>query len=196
MTRYPAIFRQTMLLTAVNAIRQGVHLGTRLELDLNDYELALVEPHASFVTIKLHGQLRGCMGSLSSKQPLIENIARNAYNAAFEDPRFQPLTATEFLDIEIEVSVLSDQQILHCETEQALVQQLVPGRDGLILDDGKHCATFLPAVWEQLPTAQQFVAQLKLKAGLEAEQWNTNIKASRYIVSNISQHKTKSSQLE
>lgn len=195
MTHYSAIHRQTMLLIAVEAIRQGVHLGTRLELDLNDYELPLVEPRASFVTLKLDGQLRGSMGSLSSSQTLIENIAHNAYNAAFKDPRFQPLNEAEFLNIEVEISVLSDKQTLSCETEQVLADQLVPGRDGLILEDGERCATFLPSVWEQLPEAEQFVAQLKLKIGIKQDEWNPNIKASRYVVSNIGQHKTRSPQV-
>lgn len=139
-------------------------------------------PGASFVTLTRHGELRGCIGSLEAWRPLGEDVAANARAAAFNDPRFPPLTAAEFPDTRIEVSLLSRPEPMHFVNEASALAQLRPEIDGVILEYGRHRATFLPQVWEQLPLPRQFLAQLKLKAGLPPDFWSDELRLSRYTV--------------
>ncbi|NOX92825.1 MAG: AmmeMemoRadiSam system protein A, partial [Gammaproteobacteria bacterium] len=124
--------------------------------------------------------LRGCIGSLEAHRPLVEDIAHNARAAAFSDPRFSPVTAQELPALEFHLSVLSPAVPLRFESETDLLEQIRPGIDGLVLEDGPHRGTFLPAVWESLPDAAQFLQHLKLKAGLPKDHWSDTLKISRY----------------
>jgi MEMO1 family protein len=142
---------------------------------------------ATFVTLKRAGDLRGCMGSLEAKRPLIEDVEANALAAAFHDPRFTPLTRGEFESTHIEVSLLSSSAAIAFSDESDLLRQLKPHIDGLILQCGERRATFLPQVWEQLPSPQQFLLQLKRKAGLASDYWSADIRVSRYTVAKWSE---------
>lgn len=142
----------------------------------------LSKPAATFVTLTQHGQLRGCIGSLEAHRPLAMDVAENALAAAFQDPRFSPLTRDELEDTRIEVSLLETPQPMSFTDETDALGQLVPGVDGLILAFGHRRATFLPQVWESLPTPGQFMAHLKLKAGLPADFWDDGITLARYGV--------------
>jgi AmmeMemoRadiSam system protein A len=102
--------------------------------------------------------------------------------AAFRDPRFEPLTKAEFATIEIEVSLLSAMEGLHCDDEAGALAQLRPGIDGVVLHYGHYRSTFLPQVWEQLPGRAEFLAHLKHKAGLPPHFWDSEMKLSRYTV--------------
>jgi len=148
------------------------------------YEAAawLDEPGATFVTLTRHGELRGCIGSLTAERPLREDVASNARAAAFHDPRFAPLAPREYSGIEVEVSLLSPLQPLTFQSEAELLAQLRPGVDGLVFEHGRRRGTFLPQVWEQLPEPHDFLAHLKRKAGLPADFWTHDIKVSRYSV--------------
>ncbi len=169
-----------LLQVAHEAIAYGLTNGHEMQIDLNKHEPALQEQRASFVTLHLHGELRGCIGTLEAYQPLIIDIAHNAYAAAFSDLRFSPLTATEFKNIEIDISILNPAEEIKFNSEKDLIAQLRPNIDGLILSDGRTRATFLPSVWEQLPTPNDFLAHLKLKAGLPANYWSDTINIKRY----------------
>ena len=139
---------------------------------------------ASFVTLHTRsGSLRGCIGSLQARRPLVEDVRNNALAAAFEDPRFPSLSARELPDIVIEISVLSVPQPLAYTDVNDLLQKLRPGIDGVVLESGWHRATFLPQVWEQLPSHREFLSNLCYKAGLPADAWrDTNVKISTYQV--------------
>ena len=102
--------------------------------------------------------------------------------AAFRDPRFPLLTSDELDRTRVEVSLLEPAQPFVFADEDDALARLRPGRDGLILTHGLRRATFLPQVWETLPNARQFLAQLKLKAGLPADFWDKKITLSRYGV--------------
>ncbi|WP_027371620.1 AmmeMemoRadiSam system protein A [Desulfovermiculus halophilus] len=125
----------------------------------------------TFVTLHLHGNLRGCIGSLVGSEPLRDNIRSNARNAAFRDPRFPPLTKGELTDVDIEISVLTTPQPLDYASTDDLVRKLRPGKDGVILQKGTAQSTFLPQVWEQLPEPDAFLSNLCLKAGLPSTAW-------------------------
>lgn len=139
-------------------------------------------PGASFVTLTLDGELRGCIGSLEAHRPLLEDVQHNAVAAAFRDPRFAPLSNQEFARVRVEVSELSAAEPLACESEAHALSLLRPHVDGLILQYGHRRGTFLPQVWETLPAPQQFLAQLKRKAGLPADFWHEELRLSRYEV--------------
>lgn len=159
-----------------------IHFGLRRdEHPLPDLP-ALTAPGASFVTLTQDGRLRGCIGSLQAWRPLADDVRDHARNAALHDPRFAPLDVTELARTRIEVSTLSPPQPLRCNDEAELLARLRPGQDGVILSAGRHCATFLPQVWEQLPEPGEFVAQLKRKAGLAADYWSAQVRIEIYRV--------------
>jgi len=143
----------------------------------------LNRPGATFVTLTLNGQLRGCIGSLTAHRPLIEDVRNNAIAAAFQDPRFSPLDAEEFTYVKIEVSLLSPAQAMQFSSEADALAQLNPHIDGIIFECNHHRSTFLPQVWEQLPQPEIFMTHLKNKAGLPSDFWSEDIKLSRYTVS-------------
>jgi AmmeMemoRadiSam system protein A len=142
----------------------------------------LSRPAATFVTLKMRGELRGCIGTLEPFRPLGLDVHENALAAAFRDPRFPPLTAGEFEATSVEVSLLSESRALDIAGEDDLLAQLRPGHDGLVLEYGRHRATFLPQVWEALADPRDFVVALKRKAGLPADFRSPQIRYSRYGV--------------
>lgn len=147
---------------------------------LHRYTGDLREPRASFVTLEQSGRLRGCIGSLEARRPLVADVMANAHAAAFRDPRFAPLCAGEFGEVGISISVLSLPERLAVDTEDDLLQRLRPGVDGLILELSGRRGTFLPSVWDQLPEPRAFVEQLKRKAGLPADFWSPALQIYRY----------------
>jgi AmmeMemoRadiSam system protein A len=159
-------------------------IGKELGFVLHDLPRAdwLEAPGATFVTLTLQGQLRGCIGSLEAHRPLVDDVCENAVSSAFRDPRFTPLSEAEFSDACIEVSLLSKPEAIRHTSEEDALAQLTPGRDGVILEHGHHRATYLPQVWAQLPDPQIFITHLKEKAGLPQYFWSNDIRLSHYTV--------------
>ena len=137
---------------------------------------------ACFVTLTRNGQLRGCIGSLQAHRTLLEDVKANAKAAAFMDPRFQPLSVTEFRQVRVEVSLLSSSEPMRFAHEEEAIASLRPGVDGVILEWTRHRGTFLPQVWDQLPSPRAFLAQLKRKAGLAEDFWAEDLRLHRYTV--------------
>jgi AmmeMemoRadiSam system protein A len=142
----------------------------------------LEQAGASFVTLTKQGELRGCIGSLEAHRTLRKDVQENAIAAAFLDPRFPAVSAAEWPEICIEVSLLSAPQNLPVRNEKDLREKLRPGIDGVIFRSGHRRATFLPQVWEQLPTPERFLSQLKQKAGFAADYWSADIEIAVYQV--------------
>jgi len=142
----------------------------------------LQQPGSAFVTLTREGQLRGRNGSLIPVRPLREDVAANAVAAAFRDLRFKPLVVAELENTIIEVSVLSALEPLAAPGEAAVLAQLRSGVDGLVLRYGRHRSTFLPEAWSQYPEPEEFLAQLKYKAGLPPDFWDAAIELQRYTV--------------
>jgi MEMO1 family protein len=134
-------------------------------------EKALQRHDGTFVTLTINDTLRGCIGSLTADEPITNSVRRNAINAAFHDPRFPPLTQDEARGIAVEVSVLTEPQLLEYDNPQDLLGKLCPDIDGVIIKKGLSRATFLPQVWEQLPDRQEFLSHLCSKAGLAENCW-------------------------
>lgn len=143
---------------------------------------ALLAPGATFVTLTRQGQLRGCIGSLMAHRPLGEDVQQNAVAAAVRDPRFPPLSADELPGIRVEVSLLTAPTPLAFRDEAEALARLRPGIDGVIFHAGPRRSTFLPQVWEQLPTPAVFMAHLKQKAGLPADYWGPEVRLECYQV--------------
>ena len=175
-----ALDRATLLEVARASIRHGLDQGQALPVNPEDYPETLRLLRATFVTLEIGGQLRGCIGALAAYQPLVQDVAAHAYAAAFEDPRFPEVRADEFPKLELHISVLSPPEPLRFGSEAELLAQLRPGVDGLILHFRHYRSTFLPAVWEHLPDPYVFLAQLKQKAGLPLDFWSPELQAERY----------------
>ena len=129
------------------------------------------EKRGTFVTLTIDKALRGCIGHIIPQESLIDGIRENALNAAFRDPRFRPVSAKEWKDVKIEISILTDPKPLIYSTADDLLDKLQPGLDGLIIKKGIYQATFLPQVWDQLPGKKEFLTHLCLKAGLDGDAW-------------------------
>ena len=177
--------RALLVDTAWDAIEYFLHRGESLTIHPDRFPAALQEPRASFVTLKINDALRGCIGSLAVEGPLVENAAVNARKAAFEDPRFQPLTWDEFEQLDLSISVLQPPEYMAVESEEQLLAELRPGIDGLILEEGVKRATFLPSVWESLETPHAFLRELKRKGGWRPDAWSSAIDVYRYSTETI-----------
>ncbi len=182
---YTAIQQQQMLSRARESISHGLHYGSRRTVDHDGVDHHLLNHAASFVTLTIDDQLRGCIGSLTATEPLIDNIEYNAYSASFEDPRFNSLTQTEIQKLKIHIAILGQTEPLKFHSENNLLQQLRPGVDGIVLSDGNRKATFLPSVWGHLEQPKEFVEQLKVKAGLSKDYWSHTITFERYTVESV-----------
>lgn len=172
--------RQILLGTAWRSIRSGLDAQRRPPIDGGDCPAALRVEAASFVSLHRGSELRGCIGSLEATRPLIEDVAQNAYAAAFRDPRFDGVKSGDMAGLLLHIAVLSEPQALRFDSETALLTQLRAGVDGLIIADNGRRATFLPSVWETLQQPGEFLLQLKRKAGLRPDHWSEEFKAWRY----------------
>ncbi len=161
--------QQTLLKLAREAITQAVNRQEPPAVDADAVAENLQRDGASFVTLTRQGQLRGCIGSLEARRPLVEDVRENAVSAAFSDPRFPPVSARELDDLRVEVSVLSAPEPLVYDGPDDLIASLRPGVDGVLIERGWNRATFLPQVWEKLPDPHQFLQRLCLKARLPAD---------------------------
>lgn len=177
---------ESLLQIAARSIDHGLQSGKPLKVPRHAYADALYADGASFVTLKRFGDLRGCVGSAEAYKPLAEDVAANAFAAAFRDSRFSRLSSAERTGLTISVSVLSPPVPIDCESETRLLQSLRPFEDGLIIQCKGRRALFLPQVWSMLPEPAQFLSQLKMKAGLEADDWSDGFKAWRFAARSVS----------
>jgi len=172
--------RACLIEVARRSIETGLQTGQPLVVIPSEYHRDLKAVRASFVTLQTNGKLRGCIGHLDAVQPVVVDVAENAFAAAFRDPRFAPLTAEEWPGVSVHLSLLTTPRPMHFEDEADLLGQLRPGEDGLVLQDGPNRGTFLPSVWDSLPEPAAFLAHLKQKAGLAANHWSPRVEVLRY----------------
>jgi AmmeMemoRadiSam system protein A len=163
--------KQTLLRYARQALEAGVHAAPIPDLDKTSLTPALRADGASFVTLTVRGNLRGCIGALEPYQSLAEDVREHAVAAALQDYRFPPVQASELAGIEIEVSRLTAPVPLEYKDAGDLPSKLRPGVDGVILRDGFRRATFLPQVWEKIPDPDEFLANLCYKMGAAPDTW-------------------------
>jgi len=155
--------------------RSALEISVRGEkwpvLDLESMPARVREEGASFITLTIHGNLRGCIGALEPYQPLVLDVQEHAIAAALEDPRFPPVAPNELDKIDIEISRLTMPKNLAYTDAEDLLAKLHPQVDGVILRDGSRRATFLPQVWEKIPDKADFLDNLCYKMGAAADVW-------------------------
>lgn len=172
-----------LLRLARASIEYGLRHGDPLPVECAGFPDALTRVGATFTTLRRDGQLRGCYGTLEAAYPLVTDVTRSAFQAAFRDPRFDPVGHDELAEIRLEVSVLSAMEGVPAADEAELLDWLTPGVDGLVIKEGARRATFLPKVWESLPDPRHFLAQLKVKSGLPGDYWSERLEFQRYRTS-------------
>jgi AmmeMemoRadiSam system protein A len=170
----PEEIRNTILKLARDALQIAAERGHLPPIDLSTLPPVLQKPGASFVTLKKNDNLRGCIGALEAKLPLAEDIRQHAVAAALYDYRFPKVEANEVNEISIEVSILTVPEPLKFENPDELLRLLRPIVDGVIITDGVRRATFLPQVWERIPSPSQFLSMLCEKASLPSDAWKTH----------------------
>ena len=163
--------KKILLRLAREAMERGVRDGKIPTLDETALSPRLKDNGASFVTLTINGQLRGCIGALEAYQSLAEDVREHAVAAALQDYRFPPVQANELDMIHIEVSRLTAPQPLEYSTPEDLISKLRPNVDGVILRDGSRRSTFLPQVWEKIPKPADFLSQLCYKMGASPDAW-------------------------
>lgn len=175
------ILRDELSQIAWDAIDHGLSYGETLTPSLTGRQKTLIQPGASFVTLKTpNGRLRGCIGTLFSQTPLLINVSHNAHNAAFSDSRFRPVVESERSTLCLQLSVLSNPKKIVGNNEPEILEQVRPHIDGLIFRERDRRSTFLPAVWDVIPDPAMFLRQLKLKGGFAEDYWSEHVEVLRY----------------
>jgi AmmeMemoRadiSam system protein A len=151
---------------ARHAIEQSVRGEKPTPIPVAEITPAMREPHAAFVTLKKHGELRGCIGRMDFARPVWENVVAAALSSALEDPRFEPVRPEELPELRLEISVLEP------PVELKRFEDYDAQRHGIILEKGVHHALFLPKVaqeygWDERETLEK----LCWKAGLPGGAW-------------------------
>lgn len=170
------------------SVNEAVKKNKRYRPARSDFADIMFNRGAAFVTLEENGELRGCIGSLMPVQAIAYDVAQNAYAAAMEDSRFAPVKPQELKDLKISISLLTGFEPITYIDEADLLKQIVAGTDGIVIRDGDRQGVFLPAVWKQLPDKQEFLNNLKLKAGMSPAYWSNRIKVYRFRVVEISEH--------
>ena len=175
-----------LLDTAADALEFAVLRGGCMQTVPERYPPSLRARTACFVSLHREGALRGCVGSLEARRPLVADVAANTAAAARDD-RFPPVRAEEIEDLVIELSVLTPPKRLRAATEAEVRAALRPGVHGVILQAGGERATFLPSVWAQVSGPEEFLSALKEKAGWPRDFWSPEVRVYTYETERISQ---------
>ena len=160
-----------LLQVAREALVDGVRGIPQTPLEIDKLPDHFNQPGATFVTLTINDELRGCIGSLEAKRPLIEDVRVHAVAAAMEDFRFPPVNETELDQISIEISRLTTPKLLNWQNSEDLLSIIRPGVDGVILQKGIRRATFLPQVWDKVPEVELFLEMLCRKMGAGLDCW-------------------------
>jgi AmmeMemoRadiSam system protein A len=172
--------RNILLNTAASSIHFGFVERRPLEVDLLKHPPRLQEFRNTFVTLYVRGEFQGCIGSMRAHTPLVQDVAKNAFSAAFQDRRGAPMSPTDLPDLKISISILSAPEPIQFLDEAELISRVRPGIDGLIVEEQGRHGTLLPSVWENIPDPGDFVRHVKLKAGLPSSYWSSSIRYMRY----------------
>jgi len=175
--------KRTLLELARDALEVGVGGQPLSPLDFNTLSSRLIEPGATFVTLTINHELRGCIGALEATLALAEDVRVHAVAAALDDYRFPAVREEEVSKIKIEISRLTPPKLLSFDNPGKLLEQIRPGVDGVVLQQGDRRATFLPQVWEKVPEVKVFLSMLCRKMGVPSDQWrSTKLQVFTYQV--------------
>lgn len=172
---------KTELLDIVEkSLKEAVLYNKHYEHPRTDTNNVLFNKGASFVTLKLNGKLRGCIGSLTPERAIAIDLAENAHSAAMHDTRFKPLSKDELQKIDFSISLLTDFEKIEYTSYDDLLDKIKPGEDGILINDGERKGIFLPSVWDLIPNKDDFITQLKIKAGLSPSYWSDEMKIFKF----------------
>jgi AmmeMemoRadiSam system protein A len=171
---------EALVIVAERSVWEVVVQHRRWRPSTDEYAAALRDPGAAFVTLHRDGRLAGCIGVLSTPDPLVVTVADRACAAAVNDPRFRAVDQLDLPSIDVEVSVLTPSLPLHVDGYPELLSTVRPGVDGITVQAGRHRATMLPTVWNDLIAPSDFVAAVWRKAGLTPGAWPAGIEVYRY----------------
>lgn len=173
--------QEYLLIVARGAIAEELGLGR--DRGKRPEDSILEEKRGVFVTLEMDGALRGCIGNIMPLYPLEEAVRRNASSAAFDDPRFEPISELEFEDLDIEISVLTVPEKLEYKDAEDLLSKLKVGKDGVVLRKEYYESTYLPQVWDDVPDKETFLSSLCMKAGMPPDEWkNGEIEVFTYKI--------------
>lgn len=179
-------YGETLIKVAAQSISSAIGIdGGRCEMSAAAFPEPLRQPRATFVTLHMDRTLRGCIGTVAAHRPLVEDVAWNAYAAAFRDTRFDPVDARELQRISASISILSPTSRIEAASREDVLLRLRPGVDGVVFQDERRRAVFLPQVWEHLPEPAQFWDSLLLKAGLPHDHWSPSAVVEIFHVTSI-----------
>ena len=165
------IDKKKLLKIAREAITRVVRNEQLKRIKPQEHSQLLREPGASFVTLTIREELRGCIGTLEANQPLILDVQEHAVAAAMEDYRFPVVRKEELQMINIEISRLTPVHLMEYSTPEDLVSKIRVNVDGILIKANGRRATFLPQVWEKVPNPEQFLSQLCMKMGAPPDLW-------------------------
>lgn len=163
--------RKFLLELARESLREFIQSGRPPRVDESKLSPALLEPQGCFVTLTRQGELRGCIGCITTELPLYAAVVNNARGSAFRDSRFAPVEGDEIERLHIEISVLTEPKPLVFQSPEELLSKLRPGVDGVVLKAEGRTVTFLPQVWEKIPEPARFMEELTRKALLPPGTW-------------------------
>lgn len=178
--KFATMYGQNLMKIAKTSLENAVLKHDKYNPSRKDYPNELFNRGASFVTLNKNNELRGCIGTVIPNQAVSHDIAHNTYNAAMDDSRFDNMQPDELKDIKISISLLSSFERIKYTDEANLLSQINQGVDGLIIRDGDRQGLFLPSVWSQMKNQQEFLNNLKIKAGMSPDYWSNKIKVYRF----------------
>ena len=172
--------------TAFESVRYGLAHHREMEIFELDYPDALRAEKATFVTLRKDDELLGCIGTLRAASPAGARRRAQRLPRRLQRPALRAAHARRSCPGSICTS-RSSARSSRCRStsEDDLLAKLRPGIDGLLIEDGDHVATFLPAMWPRLPTARTFVRALKDKAHLPPDYWSPTIRVFRYTAEEL-----------
>jgi AmmeMemoRadiSam system protein A len=183
--------KKVLLTLARSAIKTFLETGEQINIDKPEFMGDFFDQVTGvFVTLTKNGQLRGCIGNIIGIKPLKEGIVDNAVSAAFGDPRFEEVTKDELDQIKIEISILSKPIEFKYKDTDELTTYLNENRPGVVLESGFHSATYLPQVWEDVVSVEDFLSSLCTKAGLSEDEWKKgSLKVKTYTVEHFEEER-------
>ncbi|MBE6444285.1 MAG: AmmeMemoRadiSam system protein B [Alphaproteobacteria bacterium] len=162
------------------ALDRAVNQNEYFQPERMNFNNVLFDKGASFVTLEKKGKLRGCIGSVVANKAIAVDLANNTYAAALNDSRFTPVTPDELKDISFTIALLTNFEEIQFDSVEDLLSKIKVDVDGLLIQDGERQGLFLPAVWKQIPDKQEFLTELKIKAGLSPSYWSDRVKMFRF----------------
>ncbi len=180
--------RRWLLSLARDTVRRALDDGQLHLPDPADVPSEAAGPGAAFVTLRRDGRLLGCIGTMEPSRPLATDVAAHAFDAAFRDPRLPAVTLDDWEHMDVEVSVLGPLEVIDVHDRAGMIAALRPGTDGVLLTSREGRGTFLPSVWHQVRSPEEFLDMLWRKAGLRAGRWPADLVVERYQVEEFGEH--------